>query len=61
MMNCVFTSFQEREISLVMLDHSYAKPWNHRSGDPSSAVRPTKTIFVPRISRNQFTALIAST
>ena len=44
-----------------MLDHSYAKPWNHRSGDPTTTVRPTKTIFVPRLSRNQFTSLMTNT
>ena len=43
-----------------MLDHSYAKPWNHRTGDPTSAVRPTKTIFVPKMFRNQFSTLVAT-
>jgi len=38
-----------RVVSLVHLDHSYSKPWNWRP--ESSLCQPTKTLFVPRVSR----------
>eukprot|EP00090_Calanus_glacialis_P009565 TRINITY_DN17950_c0_g1_i1.p1 TRINITY_DN17950_c0_g1~~TRINITY_DN17950_c0_g1_i1.p1 ORF type:complete len:1086 (-),score=407.11 TRINITY_DN17950_c0_g1_i1:129-3386(-) len=40
----------ERLISLIQLDHCYTKPWNWKP--ESSLCQPTKTLFVPRVSRN---------
>merc|ERR1719474_707405 len=40
----------ERLITLIHLDHCYTKPWNWKP--ESSLCQPTKTLFVPRVSRN---------
>ena len=40
----------ERALSLIQLDHCYSKPWNWKP--ESSLCQPTKTLFVPRVSRN---------
>ena len=40
----------ERLLSLISLDHSYSKPWNWKP--ECSLLQPTRTMFVPRVSRN---------
>jgi hypothetical protein len=35
---------QERELNVVLMDHSYSKPWNWRP--ENTYAKPTKTLFV---------------
>jgi len=40
----LFLFLQEQELNVVLMDHSYSKPWNWRP--ENSYAKPTKTLFV---------------
>jgi hypothetical protein len=40
----LFVFLQEQELNVVLMDHSYAKPWNWRP--ENTYAKPTKTLFV---------------
>ena len=40
----LFLFLQEQELNVVLMDHSYSKPWNWRP--ENTYAKPTKTLFV---------------
>jgi len=44
----LFLFLQEQELNVVLMDHSYSKPWNWRP--ENSYAKPTKTLFVQSVA-----------